>query len=348
MDSIEQLTRACVRKLKPYSSARGEHAGQQGILLDANENPFENGYNRYPDPLQKAVKAKLSAIKGVPASQMFLGNGSDEAIDLLFRGFCEPRIDKVLICPPTYGMYEVSAGINDVELIRVPLLADFSVNLEAVLEVLQRDRPKLTFICSPNNPTANLIDEETIASSAEASSGLVVVDEAYIDFAPEGTVVPLLAQYPNLVVLQTLSKAWGLAGIRLGIALANEAVIAVFNKIKPPYNVNLLTQQVALKALDDRIGTEERVQTLIQERMQLADWLEKQHFVRKVWPSDANFLLVEFDDPHHFYHGLSDRGILIRDRSSVVPGCLRISIGTPEENAALVIALRELEISNEK
>ena len=279
---------------------------------------------------------------------MFLGNGSDEAIDLLFRGFCEPRIDKVLICPPTYGMYEVSAGINDVELIRVPLLADFSVNLEAVLEVLQRDRPKLTFICSPNNPTANLIDKETIARLAEASSGLVVVDEAYIDFAPEGSVVPLLAQYPNLVVLQTLSKAWGLAGIRLGIALANEAVIAVFNKIKPPYNVNLLTQQVASKALDDHIGTEERVQTLIQERMQLADWLEKQHFVRKVWPSDANFLLVEFDDPQRFYHGLSDRGILIRDRSSVVPGCLRISIGTPEENAALVNALRELEMSNEK
>jgi histidinol-phosphate aminotransferase len=348
MDSIEQLTRACVRKLKPYSSARGEHDGQQGILLDANENPFDNGYNRYPDPLQKAVKAKLSAIKGVPASQMFLGNGSDEAIDLLFRGFCEPRIDKVLICPPTYGMYEVSAGINDVELIRVPLLTDFSVNLEAVLVVLQHERPKLTFICSPNNPTANLIDAETIAKLCEASSGLVVVDEAYIDFAPEGSVGPLLAQYPNLVVLQTLSKAWGLAGIRLGIALANEAVIAVFNKIKPPYNVNLLTQQVALKALDDHVGTKERVQTLIQERMQLADWLEKQGFVRKVWPSDANFLLVEFDDPQHFYHGLSDRGILIRDRSSVVPGCLRISIGTPEENAALVNALRELEISNEQ
>ncbi len=343
MEMIEALTRPCVRKLKPYSSARGEHAGQQGILMDANENPFENGYNRYPDPLQKAVKAKLAAIKGVSPSQIFLGNGSDEAIDLLFRGFCEPRIDKVLILPPTYGMYEVSAGINDVELLRVPLKPDFSVDVDWVLDILGTEKPKLTFICSPNNPTANLVDVAVIESIAAQKIGLVVVDEAYIDFAPEGSVVRLLAQYPNLVVLQTLSKAWGLAGIRLGIAMAHEAVIAVFNKIKPPYNVNLLTQQVALKALEDHVGMQERVQPLLQERMQLADWLAVQSFVRRVHPSDANFLLVEFEDAQRYYHGLAERGILIRDRSSVVADCLRISVGTPSENIALVNALLEIE-----
>jgi histidinol-phosphate aminotransferase len=342
MEMIEQLTRACVRKLKPYSSARGEHAGQQGILMDANENPFENGYNRYPDPQQRAVKAKLSALKGVPASQLFLGNGSDEAIDLLFRGFCEPRIDKVLILPPTYGMYEVSAGINDVELIRVPLTPDFSVDLDWVLDILGTEKPKLTFICSPNNPTANLVDLAVIESIASQGIGLVVVDEAYIDFAPEGSAVSLMAQYPNLVILQTLSKAWGLAGIRLGIAMAHEAVIAVFNKIKPPYNVNLLTQQVAMAALDDHAAMRDRVQVLLDERIKLADWLADQSFVKLVHPSDANFLLVEFEDAHKYYHGLAERGILIRDRSSVVPGCLRISVGTPDENIALVNALLEL------
>ncbi len=343
MEMIEQLTRACVRKLKPYSSARGEHAGQTGILMDANENPFENGYNRYPDPQQRAVKARISAIKGVPASQIFLGNGSDEAIDLLFRGFCEPRIDKVLILPPTYGMYEVSAGINDVELIRVPLKPDFSVDVDWVLDILGTEKPKLTFICSPNNPTANLVPLEVIEEIAAQGIGLVVVDEAYIDFAPEGSAVLLMAKYPNLVILQTLSKAWGLAGIRLGIALAHEAVIAVFNKIKPPYNVNLLTQQVALTALDDHVGMQSRVQTLLQERIQLADWLANQTFVKQVHPSDANFLLVEFADAPRYYHGLAERGILIRDRSSVVAGCLRISVGTPEENIALVKALLAID-----
>ncbi len=342
MEMIEKLTRACVRKLKPYSSARGEHAGQQGILMDANENPFENGYNRYPDPQQRAVKAKLSALKGVPASQIFLGNGSDEAIDLLFRGFCEPRIDKVLILPPTYGMYEVSAGINDVELIRVPLKPDFSVDLDWVLDILGTEKPKLTFVCSPNNPTANLVDLAVIESIASQGIGLVVVDEAYIDFAPEGSAVSLMEQYPNLVILQTLSKAWGLAGIRLGIAMAHDAVIAVFNKIKPPYNVNLLTQQVALAALDDHAAMRDRVQVLLHERIKLADWLADQSFVKLVHPSDANFLLVEFEDAHKYYHGLAERGILIRDRSSVVPGCLRISVGTPDENIALVNALLEL------
>ncbi|MFN8393079.1 MAG: histidinol-phosphate transaminase [Bacteroidia bacterium] len=350
MEMIENLIRPCLRQLKPYSSARGEHAGQHGILLDANENPFdtlkaapfENGLNRYPDPLQKAVKDRLATIKRVPASRLFLGNGSDEAIDLLYRGFCDPRIDKALICPPTYGMYEVSAGINDVELVRVPLDANFDIDLPAVLDALEQHRPKLTFICSPNNPTANLVDASVIAAIAGKGIGLVVVDEAYIDFTPEGSVVPLLDQFPNIVILQTLSKAWGLAGIRLGIAIAHESVIALFNKIKPPYNVNALSQEVALKALQDHSGMIERVQTLIRERNLLADWLAEQSCVRKVWPSDANFLLAEFSDPKHYYHGLAERGILIRDRSSVAPGCLRISIGTPEENQALRNGILEL------
>lgn len=343
MEMIERLTRPCVRRLKPYSSARGEHAGQQGILLDANENPFDTGYNRYPDPLQQTLKGKISGLKGVAPSRIFLGNGSDEAIDLLFRGFCEPRQDQALILPPTYGMYEVSAGINDVGLIRVPLLPDFSVDVATALQALDLHQPKLTFLCSPNNPTANLVDVEVVAALAGKETGLVVVDEAYIDFSPEGSVVPLLEQFPNLVVLQTLSKAWGLAGIRLGIALAHEAVIAVLNKIKPPYNVNLLTQQVALKALEDVTGMRERVQVLLQERNLLGAWLQHQSFVRQVFPSDANFLLVEFHSPHPYYHGLAERGILVRDRSSVVPGCLRISVGTPQENAALVQALKALE-----
>lgn len=354
MEMIENLIRPCLRQLKPYSSARGEHAGQHGILLDANENPFdvlkatpfENGLNRYPDPLQKAVKDRLSVIKRVPASRLFLGNGSDEAIDLLYRGFCDPRIDKALICPPTYGMYEVSAGINDVELVRVPLDANFDIDLPAVLAALDLHRPKLTFICSPNNPTANLVDASVIAAIAAKGIGLVVVDEAYVDFTPEGSVVPLLDQFPNLVILQTLSKAWGLAGIRLGIAIAHESVIALLNKIKPPYNVNALTQEAALKALQDHSGMVERVQTLIRERNLLSDWLGEQPFVRKVWPSDANFLLVEFTDPKHYYHGLAKRGILIRDRSSVAPGCLRISIGTPDENLQLRNALVELIVDS--
>ncbi len=340
MVDIQKLIRPNVRNLKPYSSARDEFKGSASVWLDANENPNNNGLNRYPDPLQKKLKARISELKNVPAENIFLGNGSDEAIDLLFRGFCEPGKDKALICSPTYGMYQVSADINDVEVIDVPLTQDWQLNTEGIQKHFADPNIKLLFICSPNNPTGNCMDRKDVLSLASKFNGLVVIDEAYIDFAEQKSFTKELGNHNNLVVLQTLSKAWGLAGIRLGMAFANEEVIEVLNRIKPPYNVNQLTQEVALKELIDEAGFKNEVEVILTERTRLTNELSQLINVLHIYPSDANFLLVKFRQPKVVYDALTEKGIVVRDRSKVAEGCLRITVGTSEENARL---LRELE-----
>ena len=343
MVDIQSLVRKNVRNLKPYSSARDEFKGSASVWLDANENPNNNGLNRYPDPLQKKLKARISELKKVPAGNIFLGNGSDEAIDLLFRGFCEPRKDKAVICSPTYGMYQVSADINDVEMVELPLTLDWHLPLEHLRSLFSDDYMKLIFICSPNNPTGNSMKREDILSLVSEFNGLVIVDEAYIDFSETESLTSELGKFNNLVVLQTLSKAWGLAGIRLGMAFANTEVIDVLNRIKPPYNVNQLTQEVALKELADEAAFKKEVDAILSERTRLKTELSKLKRVEKIHPSDANFLLVKFVKAKAVYKALTEQGIVVRDRSKVAYGCLRITIGTSEENTQLLAELKKLE-----
>jgi histidinol-phosphate aminotransferase len=343
MVDIQSLIRKNVRNLKPYSSARDEFKGTASVWLDANENPNNNGLNRYPDPLQKKLKERICELKGVPTENIFLGNGSDEAIDLLFRGFCEPGKDKVMICSPTYGMYQVSAGINDVEVIDVPLTADFQLDIPSIRKHFSDSNLKLVFICSPNNPTGNCMKSEEILALVSKFNGLVVIDEAYIDFSESGSLAVALNEFNNLVVLQTLSKAWGLAGIRLGMAFANEEVIDVLNRIKPPYNVNQLTQEVALKELAGEEKFNLEVEAIISERKRLKNELQPLKNVLEIYPSEANFLLVRFADPKAVYHVLLSKWIVVRDRSNVAEGCLRITVGTEKENALLIEELKKLE-----
>lgn len=344
--NLDALVRENIKRVKPYSSARDEFSGEARVFLDANENslgsPLVKWYNRYPDPYQKAIKEKISAIKQVSPAQIFLGNGSDECIDLLYRCFCEPGRSKAMICPPTYGMYEVSAGINDVELISVPLLPDFQLNLPAMLDQLD-EQTRLIWICSPNNPTGNSIAFNDIEILLNNFNGLVVVDEAYINFARQRSLLTQLSEYPNLVVMQTFSKAWGLAGLRLGMAFASEAIIALLNKIKPPYNINQATQELALKALEEVGQVNDMIREIVEMREALSTVLAQSPFVLKVYPSDANFLLVKVKDAAGVYTFLLDKGIVVRDRSRVIlcEGCLRITIGTEEENTELVDALIE-------
>jgi histidinol-phosphate aminotransferase len=342
MVDIQSLVRKNVRNLKPYSSARDEFKGSASVWLDANENPNNSGLNRYPDPLQWKLKARISELKNVPKENIFLGNGSDEAIDLLFRGFCEPGKDKALICSPTYGMYQVSADINDVEVIDVPLTSDWQLNLVGIRSHFSNPNLKLIFICSPNNPTGNSMKKEDVLSIVSEFNGLVVIDEAYIDFAETKSFTTELNRLNNLVVLQTLSKAWGLAGIRLGMAFANKEVIDVLNRIKPPYNVNQLTQEVALKELADETGFKKEVQAILNERTQLTEELSQLKNVLHIYPSEANFLLVKFTEPKTVYHALTDKGIVVRDRSKVAEGCLRITVGTEAENSQLINELKRL------
>lgn len=350
---LNQWLRPHIREMKPYRSAKDEFSGEARIFLDANENSLgsatDEPYNRYPDPLQRELKQKLAPIKGVRPEQIFLGNGSDEPIDLLFRAFCEPKRDHVITLPPTYGMYQVSAELNQVKVVPVPLTDDFQINVGEVIAAF-RPGTKLTFICSPNNPSGNLMSPNAIIQILQKAPGLVVVDEAYIDFAPEGGMLPFLEEYPNLVVLQTFSKAWGLAGLRLGMAFAHPEIIQVFNKIKPPYNVNGLTQAKALEALDHVDRVEQYVQTLNQARAELAQKLTDLPMVGKIYRSDANFLLVEFDDAHQRYRRLLEQGIIVRNRSrlTLCEGCIRITVGTPEENQALVEALLAQETQAEE
>jgi histidinol-phosphate aminotransferase len=342
--NLNNLIRDNIKKLSPYSSARDEFkdASADMIFIDANENPYEDaGLNRYPDPQQSLVKAELAKIKGVQVENILLGNGSDEVLDLIFRAFCEPKEDQVIALPPTYGMYKVLAGTNDVGLINIPLLETFQPNVE---EIIQQQTPntKLLFLCSPNNPTANSFEAKRIEKLLNEFKGIVVIDEAYVDFSNEESWVNRLNEFPNLIVTQTLSKAYGLAGIRLGICYASKEIIAVLNKIKPPYNVNKLTQQVALKALKNQEQLNKEVMTIVADRNQLALDLEKISFVEKIYPSDANFLLVKVDDANKRYQQLIDDGIVVRNRSNqlLCENCLRFTVGTAAENEKLIVALK--------
>lgn len=331
--------------MKPYSSARDEFKGEARVFLDANENalgsPSLKWYNRYPDPMQWEIKDKLSVIKKIPATQIFLGNGSDEPIDLLYRCFCEPGLDEVIVCPPTYGMYEVSANINDIKLTRVPLTSSFQLDLEAIEQAIQ-PRTKIIWICSPNNPTGNSIDRQDIEMILNNFDGIVVIDEAYINFSRQRSFIGDLSDYPNLVVLQTLSKAWGLAGLRLGMAFASEKIIAYLNKIKPPYNISKPVQDLVLKALDEVGQVNDMIMLLVDSRARLEQALGELSAVLQVYPSDANFLLVKFDDAKAMYAHLLNLGIVVRDRSNVVlcDQCLRITVGTDPENGSLVNGIK--------
>lgn len=341
---IKDLQRENIKNLKPYSTARDEFKGQATVFLDANENSFGSplpaNYNRYPDPLQLDVKDAISKIKGVPIENTFLGNGSDEAIDLLFRAFCNPGKDNVIILPPTYGMYEVSANINDVEVRKVDLLPNFQLDLEKIAETIDVNT-KIIFICSPNNPTGNSINRTDIETILANFKGLVVVDEAYINYAKQKTFIQELTEYANLVVLQTFSKAWGLAALRLGMAFSSRQVIEILNKVKPPYNINQATQDLALEALKNIQKVNEWIKITVAERERLSSELAKLSLVIEVYPSDANFILVKVTDAQKIYNDLVDKGIIVRDRSkvSLCEGCLRITVGTVEENNELISVL---------
>ncbi len=342
---LGNLLRENIKRMTAYSSARDEFkdASAEMIFIDANENPFDTGLNRYPDPKQSKVKTELSKIKGIPSSQILLGNGSDEVLDLIFRAFCEPKEDAVIALPPTYGMYTVLAATNDVELINIPLTAAFQPNTTEILDK-QNTKTKLLFLCSPNNPTSNSFEAQIIEDLITKFDGIVVIDEAYIDFSTEESWVRRINEFPNLIVTQTLSKAYGLAGIRLGICYASEEIISVLNKIKPPYNVNQLTQEAALKALLDQNRVRSEIQLIIEERAKLAAELPQIAIVKKIHPSDANFLLVEVDDANKRYEQLIAMGIVVRNRSNqlLCDNCLRFTIGTEEENIELVNALKSL------
>jgi len=343
---LNNLIRKNIKNLAPYSSARDEYSGEAKVYLDANENslgsPLVRWYNRYPDPYQWKVKEAVSAIKNISPRNIFLGNGSDECIDILYRTFCNPGQDNVIICPPTYGMYEVSANINDIEVRVAPLLNDFQLNL-AHIETLIDEHTKIIWICSPNNPTGNSLNRNDIETVLNNFSGIVAIDEAYINFSRQKSFLQELNEYPNLVVLQTFSKAWGLAGLRLGMAFASEEMIRIFNKVKPPYNINQATQDLALKALQENGQVVDMIKEIVAMREALKEVFERMPVVEKVYPSDANFLLVKINDAHKVYEFLLTKGIVVRDRSRVLlcENCLRITVGTEQENTELVDALGE-------
>jgi histidinol-phosphate aminotransferase len=340
---LNKLLRKNIQSLKPYSSARDEYTGEAMVFLDANENPFNQPYNRYPDPLQKAVKEKVATLKNVAPGKIFLGNGSDEPIDLLIRAFCEPGSDNIVTINPTYGMYQVAADISGIELRKVSLTPDFELDEKELLLTTDANT-KLVFLCSPNNPSANSLDREKMITVLKSFRGLVVVDEAYVDFAPGKSLLPELDNFPNLVVLQTFSKAWGMAGIRLGMAFASVEIIGVLNKIKYPYNLNILTQQKALELLDQQDQVNDWIRLLTDERNKMQKKLAKLPFVVKIYPSDANFLLVKMHDARGIYEYLVEKGIIVRDRSKVYlcDDSLRITIGSKEENKILRKALKQL------
>lgn len=340
--NLDKLLRNNIRSLQPYSCARDEFKGEASVYLDANENPYNAPFNRYPDPLQWEVKEQITRVKGVPAENIFLGNGSDEPIDLLFRAFCEPRIDNVVAIEPTYGMYKVSANINDVEYRKVLLDENFQFSADKLLDATNL-YTKIIWLCSPNNPTGNSLDRAEIIKLLTSFEGIVVLDEAYIDFAAEGSFSEMLSHYPNLVILQTFSKAWGSAAIRLGMAFASTEIIAVLNKIKYPYNINILTQKQALLALKNDAQVKQWVKTLLAERAVLVEALQQLPIVQHIYPTDANFVLVRVDDANALYHYLVDKSIIVRNRNTVslCLGCVRITVGTPEENQILLEELKK-------
>jgi histidinol-phosphate aminotransferase len=341
MFNLNNIVRPNILSLEAYSSARDEFSGSEGIFLDANENPFGD-LNRYPDPFQKAVKQTVSEVKSVPAQNIFLGNGSDEIIDLCFRVFCEPENDKALTFTPTYGMYEVSAAINNVELVKVPLDENFQIDIASTTPLLNDPALKIIFICSPNNPTGNSIDAAEYI--IQNFNGIVVVDEAYIDFSGNESLSKKIDKYPNIIVLQTLSKAWGLAAARVGIAYASADIISYLNKVKPPYNISTPNQSAALYALQDTAKFELQKNIILNEKEKMLQELNSLSYVSKVYPSDTNFFLVEVSDANGIYDTLISNKIIIRNRNKIVKNCLRITIGTPDENEALLTALKNISL----
>lgn len=345
---LQSILRKNIKELVPYSTARNEFKGEAKILLDANENsygtPLSVNYNRYPDPFQQKLKDKLAKVKGVPSQNIFIGNGSDEAIDLLIRAFCRPGKDNILILPPTYGMYEVAANINDVGIKKVSLDPDFQLDLDKIAETIDKNT-KIIFICSPNNPTGNSIFREDVETLLTNFNGLVVVDEAYINYSRSRSFIQELTEYSNLVILQTFSKAWGMAGLRLGMAFASEEIIEVFNKIKPPYNVSQASQDLAIEALDKVYMVNNWIRDTVKDRINLSNQLEELPFVERVYPSDANFILVKTTDALGIYNFLIEKGIVVRDRSKVelCENSLRITVGTVEENKELIKVLKKFK-----
>ncbi len=341
--NLQQLVRKNVWNMKPYSSARDEFKGEASVFLDANENPLNDKYNRYPDPLQWSLKQKIAKVKNIAPENIFLGNGSDEPIDLVIRIFCEPRINNIVAVDPTYGMYQVCAEVNDVEYRKVLLNENFDLDAQKLLEKTDRNT-KLIFLCSPNNPTGNLLSREEIKKVLDSFMGIVVLDEAYIDFASEATWLNDIEKYPNLIILQTFSKAWGLAAVRLGMAFASAEIIKLFNKVKYPYNVNILTQNFVGDELDKLELRKQWIATLLEGRNYLINELPKLPFVEKIYPTDANFILVKVEDANSLYKQLADKGVIVRNRNSVslCAGCLRITVGTDKENEMLIKTLRTL------
>ena len=338
--NLDKLVRDNIKNLTPYSSARDEFSADAGVFLDANENPFGD-YNRYPDPYQKALKAEISKLKNIDASKIFLGNGSDEVIDLLMRIFAEPKKDKILVFNPTYGMYEVSANINDVEVVSYPLNQDFQIEFsDELAQILKDENLKLVFVCSPNNPSGNLIARNSILEILNKFNGIVVVDEAYEDFSKEDSWISEINNYPQLVVMQTFSKAWGMAGLRVGMAFAQKDILDLMNKVKPPYNISILNQKEVFNSLQNQEKFKENLNEILEQRTFLEIELLNFSFVKKIYPSDANFLLVEVENADQLYNYLVDEKIIIRNRNKVVENCVRITIGNAEENQKL---LRSLE-----
>lgn len=348
--NIQDFLRKNIKNFKAYSSARDEYSGKEGIFIDANENALgsvtSTEFNRYPDPQQKILKKRISEIKNVNPEQIFLGNGSDEAIDLLYRAFCEPGKDSVILLPPSYGMYSVCANLNDINIIEVPLTKDFQIDMENLKEKLVL--AKMIFICSPNNPSANLMHKQDIKFVLDTFNGLVIIDEAYQDFSGSDSWLNELQKYRNLIVLQTFSKAWGMAGLRIGMAYADPEIIAVLSAIKYPYNLSELVQQTVIKALEYTSAKDRMVNELLSQKKELITELNKLDAVQHIYPSDANFVLVKFADAKFYYNELIQRKIIVRDRSSLpgCEGCLRITIGTKEENRTLIETLKRIKTQN--
>lgn len=343
--NLSTVIRENIKSLKTYASARDDYDKDNSslIFLDANENPYGNGLNRYPDPNQKDLKTKISTLKGVEAENLFLGNGSDEVLDLIIRAFCEPKRDNILILPPTYGMYEVLANLNAVEVLKIELDNTFHLKVDQILDT-QNNFSKLLFLCTPNNPTANSFETEKIEQLIRRFNGIVVIDEAYINFSAQNSWIKRLRDFPNLIVIQTLSKAYGMAGIRLGLCFASKAIIKVLNKIKPPYNINKLTQNEAIRQLDNPEKIEQDIQLILKQRAWLISELKSISLVLKCFPSDANFILIKVDDANRRYKQLIDRGIVVRNRSNqpFCNNCLRITVGAKDENIKLINTLKSL------
>lgn len=342
MIDLKKLVRPSILELEQYSSARDEFSGKEGVFLDANENPFGK-LNRYPDPYQVELKSKLEKIKGIKSSSIFIGNGSDEVIDLAFRIFCNPGKDKALTFTPTYGMYDVSAAINQVEILKIPLNKDFQIEVDKIDPLLEDEKLKLIFICSPNNPTGNSILKKDIVTILEKFRGIVIIDEAYIDFSESESLISLLKEYPNLIISQTFSKAWGLAAARVGVAYSSESITSLFNKVKPPYNVSKTNQFSVIEALENINEFKKNIKFILEEKERIQTEIVQLPFVKKVYPSDANFLLIEVKDANLLYNQLIEQKIIIRNRDKQIKNTVRITIGSKRENKLLLNALKNIK-----